>query len=179
MVNLTDYIKESLLDDFEDIGERQHNELEHPWGYFWKNVDKSGNWVNELKTLEQIISIGAEKSNTSIKNIEKGRVFVTFYKTGSGSFGPMIYIRYSAKDWKPMLKYFKSQVGRTPITYKNPTIVIRPNFKMNNRPHMSFGQGGPADTVEGYLLSKEQSKKAIDMIEKFADSEWATYWKKL
>ena len=177
MVNLKDYINESLLDDFEDIEKHQHNELEHPWGYFWKNVDKSGNWVNELKTLEQVISIGAETSDTSIKNIEKGRVFVTFYKTGSSL--PMIYIRYSAKDWTSMLKYFKSQTGRTPIHYKKPTIVIRPNFKMNNRPHMSFGEGGPAGTVEGYLLSKEQSKKAIDMIEKFADSEWATYWKSL
>ena len=61
MVNLKDYINESLLDDFEDIEKRQHNELEHPWGYFWKNVDKSGNWENELKILEQIISIGAKK----------------------------------------------------------------------------------------------------------------------
>lgn len=177
MVNLIDYIKESLLDDFEDIGKRQHNELEHPWGCFWKNVDKSGDWENELRILEQTISIDAEKSDTSIKNIEKDRVFVTFYKTGSSL--SRIYIKYNEKNWTPMWKYFKSQPGRTPTSYKKPAIVIRQNIKMNNRPHMSFGEGGPAGTVEGYLLSKEQSKKAIDMIDKFANSEWAAYWKKL
>lgn len=177
MVNLTDYIKESLLDDFEDIEKRQHNEIEHPWGNFWKNVNKSGDWENEIRILEQIISIDAEKSDTSIKNIEKGRVFVTFYKTGSSL--SRIYIKYSGKNWSPMLKYFKSQTGRTPPSYKKPTIVIRPNIKMNNRPHMCFGEGGPAGAVEGYLLSKEQSKKAIDMIDKFANSEWAAYWKNL
>lgn len=177
MVNLKDYINESLLDDFEDMEKRQHNELEHPWGYFWKNVAKSGNWENEIRTLEQIISIGAEKSDTTIKNIEKGRVFVTFYKTGSSL--SRIYIKYNEKNWSPIWKYFKSQPGRTPPGYKKPTIVIRPNIRMNNRPHMCFGEGGPAGAVEGYLLSKEQSKKAIDMIDKFADSEWVTYWKSL
>lgn len=178
MINLTDYIKESLLDDFEDIEKRQHNELvEHPWGYFWKNVGKSGNWEYELKILEQTISTDAEKSDTSIKNIEKGRVFVTFYKTGSSL--TRIYIKYSEKNWSPMWKYFKSQTGRTPPSYKKPTIVIRPNIKMNNIPHICFGEGGPAGTVEGYLLSKEQSKKAIDIIDKFVNSEWVTYWKNL
>jgi hypothetical protein len=31
----------------------------------------------------------------------------------------------------------------------------------------------------GYVLSKEQSAKAIDMLKKFANEEWATYWKSL
>ena len=62
MTNLSDYINESLLDDFDDIAKDQHNELEHPWGNFWKNVYKTKRWNNEIKTLEQTISIDAKKS---------------------------------------------------------------------------------------------------------------------
>ena len=185
MTNLIDYINESLLDDFDEIAKDQHNELEHPWGSFWKNVHKTKRWNNEIKTLEQTISIDAKKITTVPKLVDKGVVYVGFWKPIWGANDTIyIVIRYNKDDFKVMDKYFKSKPGRKPIGANRPVISITPLSEYNKIPHISTGLSAqlPSDyrtDMNGYLLSIEQSQKAIDMIDKFANHEWDYYWKKL
>ena len=177
MVNLKDYINESLLDDFEDIEKRQHNELEHPWGYFWKNATINKlNWEDCIKILEQTISIGAKQTN-EIPNVTKGRVYVAFWKPLSSMAYKHIYIRYNKSDYDYFVKNYLFK-GKKAIGLTKPVMSIIPTWPKLD-PHMTFGVNAripAAKSIEtGYLLSKEQSKLAIDMINKFADWEWTTY----
>ena len=182
MIDLKEYIKESLLDDFDTLNKKVTDIIKHPFGYFWNNVANSGNWEDNVKELEANLAWNAKQGNSEMKDLSKGQVLVVFFKTPT-HWSPKsdltkIYIRYSDHDWKVMKKYFKSQVGRTPAGYNSPELNITPNLKMNNKPHMSFNAIKPYKQ-DGYLLSKEDSQDAIDMINKFAHSEWARYWKGL
>ena len=177
MINLKEYIGESLLDDFDTINDKVSNITKHPFGYFWSTVVKSGNWEGSVKDLEKNLAWSAEPGDSSMKDLPKGQVLVVFYKSGASDL-TKIYIRYSKQDWTVMKKYFASQTGRTGAWANVPQLHIVPFLKKHDRPHISFGSIRPYKK-EGYLLSKEYSADAIDMINKFAHSEWATYWTNL
>jgi hypothetical protein len=181
MVNLKDYINESILDDFEDLSNTQHKELEHPWGIFWKNIAlKHKNWNSEIKRLEQIISIGAKKLNSMQPNVDKGIVYVAFW-TPTLSSKQNIYIKCNKSDYDELIikGFFNGYKGRKPIGISKPNIAISQTF--HGFPRISFGNsamipGIPSLINSSYLLSKEQSKHVFEMIDKMSNNdEWLIY----
>lgn len=177
MINLKDYINESILDDFEELSDKQHKETEHPWGMFWKNTTINKlNWGDCIKTLEHTISIGAKQTN-DIPTVTKGRVYVAFWKPLSSMARKYIYIRYNKSDYDYFVKNYLFK-GKKSIGLTKPVMSIIPTWPKIT-PHMSFGVSAQIPTSKsietGYLLSKEQSQLAIDMINKFTDGEWASY----
>lgn len=166
---------ESLLDDFDTLASNQDKTFEHPWGTFWKVVHNGGNWEGAVNQLENVITVDAQKVN-HIPTLKKGQVYVTFYESNNFVNNKLtrIHICFSKSDYKIIKDEFLS-IGKG-VNY----IKIVPMTKFGNKPHISF----MGDTIHdknwpGYLLSKEQSAKAIDMLKKFAKEEWATYWKSL
>ena len=174
MVDLKQYIEESLLDDFDTLASNQDKTFEHPWGTFWKVVHNGGNWEGAIEQLENIITIDAQKVNR-IPKLKKGQVYVTFYESNNFVDNKLtrIHLRFNDSEYEIIMDDFLLRKG---INFIN----IVPMTKFGNKPHISF----IGDTIQdknwpGYLLSKEQSAKAIDMLKKFAKEEWATYWKSL
>lgn len=166
---------ESLLDDFDTLASNQDETFEHPWGAFWKDTHNGSDWESSIERLENIITVDAQKV-THIPTLKKGQVYVTFYESENFVNNKLtrIHIHFSNSDYKIIKNEFLS-LGKG-VNY----IKIVPMTKFGNKPHISF----MGDTIHdknwpGYVLSKEQSAKAIDMLKKFANEEWATYWKKL
>lgn len=175
MKDLKQYIEESLLDDFDTLASNQDKTFEHPWGIFWKDTSNGGDWEGAVEQLENIITHDAQKVN-HIPTLKKGQVYVTFYesKNFANNKFTRIHICFSRSDYKIIRDEFSS------ISKDVDYIKIIPLIKFGNRPHISF----MGDTIydknwSGYILSKEQAAKAIDMINKIAASDWATYWKNL
>jgi hypothetical protein len=177
MMDLKEYIEESLLDDFDTLNKKVTDVIKHPFGNFWNNVVNSGNWEDNVKELEANLAWNAKPGNSGMKDLSKGQVLVVFFKLSTSDL-TKIYIRYSNSDWAVVKKYFKSQVGRTPTGYNSPELNITSLVRKNNRPHMSLNAIKPYKQ-DGYLLSKEDSQDAIDMLNKFVHNEWASYWKGL
>lgn len=166
---------ESLLDDFDTLASNQDKTFEHPWGTFWKDTHNGSDWEGAIERLENIITIDAQKVN-HIPTLKKGQVYVTFYESNNFVNNKLtrIHICFSSSDYKIIKDEFLS-IGKG-TNY----IKIVPMTKFGNKPHFSF----MGDTIHdknwpGYLLSKEQSAKVIDMIKKFAKAEWSTYWESL
>lgn len=166
---------ESLLDDFDTLASNQDKAFEHPWATFWKDTHNGSNWEGAVKQLENIITIDAQKVN-HIPTLKKGQVYVTFYESENIACNKLtrIHIGFSKSDYKCIWDEFL-MVSKN-INY----IKIIPMPKNGNKPHFSF----IGDTISdknwpGYVLSKKQSAEAIDMLKKFAKTEWATYWKNL
>lgn len=181
MIDLKQYIEESLLDDFDTLASNQDKMLEHPWGIFWRDTENGGNWEGAVKQLENIITLGAKKANSG-QNLKKGEVFVAFYISNTSVYDKLtrIHVKYNRKDFEVL---WKKAEKRGAIIDKHRKSVTSINImrlaKLNNRPHISLMEDPTTDNCEGYILSKEQAAKAIDMINKVADEEWATYWKSL
>ena len=168
---------ESLLDDFDTLASNQDKTFEHPWGAFWKDTNNGGDWEGAVNRLENIITADAQKVN-QIPTLKKGQVYVTFYESNNFVTDKFtrIHICFSRSDYKIIKDEFLPIGQGKDANF----IKIVPMTKFGNKPHFSF----MGDTIHdknwpGYLLSKEQSAKVIDMIKKFAKAEWATYWKSL
>ena len=175
MKDLKQHIEESLLDDFDTLASNQDKTFEHPWGTFWKDTFNGSDWEGSVQHLENLITLDAQKVN-SIPTLKKGQVYVTFYESNNFVHNKLtrVHICFSKSDYKCIWDEFL-MVSKN-INY----IKIVPMTKFGNKPHISFME----DTIynknwPGYLLSKKQSAKAIDMLKKFANEEWATYWKSL
>lgn len=168
---------ESLLDDFDTLASNQDKMLEYPWGIFWRDTENGGNWEGAVKQLENIITLGAKKAKSG-QNLKKGEVFVAFYVPNRQIHGrsTRIHIEYNRKDFEVLWKKGAIIGARSKFV---DSINIVPLVKLNNKPHISFVEDPTTDNCEGYILCKEQAAKAIDLINKFATEEWATYWKNL
>lgn len=174
MIDLKQYIEESLLDDFDTLASNQDKTFEHPWGTFWKTVHNGGSWEGAIEQLENIVTIDAQKVN-HIPKLKKGQVYVTFYESMNFVTNKMtrIHLRFNDSEFKIIMDDFLFRKG---TNFMN----IVPMTKFGNKPHISF----MGDTIHdknwpGYVLSKEQSAKALDMLKKFAKEEWAKYWRSL
>ena len=167
---------ESLLDDFDTLASNQDKTLEHPWGTFWKDTHNGSDWEGAVNQLENIITQDAQKVN-HIPTLKRGQVYVTFYESNNFVNNKLtrIHICFNRSDYNKVVRSQFLSINKD-VDY----IKITPLVKMGNRPHISF----MGDTIydknwPGYVLSKEQSAKAIDMLKKIANEEWATYWRSL
>lgn len=168
---------ESLLDDFEVLSNNQNKALEHPWGTFWKDTNDGCNWETAVKQLKMNITNGASKVN-ELPSLKKGEVFVTFYvsKYSLSDKSTRIHVGYNRKDFEVLWKKGAIKAAQPKLIN---SIQISQSYK--NNPHISFGDDSSiyTDDLIGYILSKEQAKKAIDMINKVATGDWEAYWESL
>ena len=172
MIDLKEYIEESLLDDFDTLNNKAGEAIENynPWVEFWTKVRDWKSFDEGCKDLMSVLSTEAE-STTAGEKVPKGRVLVSLH-TDSTHKQTAILIEYNKQDWKSgkMFRGSKPWIfleGARPTPMSN---IIRPRFgtektcgriKLNQK--------------EGYLLNERYSKQAIDMLHKAANGDWLKY----
>ena len=180
MIDLKQYIEESLLDDFDTIASNQDKAFDKPFVSLYKNCERLG-WTNVVEDFEAVIASRGKKV-TSIPKLSKNDVYVAFYEEDWQPNYPVLYIKYSA----PVFQAFKTahkqqQMSRRMPAWKGSAITMRCSIR-NNAPYISAAETimDKVDTNKfkyGYLLSKEHAEDAIKMLELMGQSKWnEKYW---
>ena len=86
MIDLKEYIKESLLDDFETLNKNVDDVLKKPFKQFLINIEAgtdmdTENWDNQIMALQQRIESLSTKYKNIPKSIKKGEAYITFFKS--------------------------------------------------------------------------------------------------
>ena len=177
---------ESLLDDFDTLANKQEKTLKDPFAYLFYNSVTSKNWGRALREFEEVIKLDSKEDHKNIKDyygllqknpIKKGQVQVWM---AGGSISQLkndrVVLLFSDADLKPM----RDEGCISEDTY-NITIYSSLGTLINGRPDISVSAGLPSiDRVSTrYILSKEFSKSAINMVKLIAKQEWRNYWEKL
>lgn len=173
---------ESLLDNFDTLADNQDQTFKDPFAYLFYNDVNSNDWDGSLKEFEEVIKLGSKEDHKNIKDyyglrqknpIKKGQVQVWMAKAPFSWHKDRIILLFSDADLKPMRDAGCMSEG----TY---TMTIYSSLKIG-RPMISVSSGLPSiDCVKKrYILSKELSKSAINMVKLIAKGEWKNYWEKL
>lgn len=80
MIDLKNYIEESLLDDFDTLNKNIDDVAKKPFKHFLKSV-MGGDWDGSIQTLMQIVGAQSTKFDKKPNRVKKGDVYVTFYKS--------------------------------------------------------------------------------------------------
>lgn len=174
---------ESLLDDFNALSDNQDKTFKDPFAYlFYNSVTSSNNWDGALKEFEEVIKLDSKEDHKNIKDyyglhqkspMKKGQVQVWMVNAPFSWHKDRIILLFSNADLKPMRDAGCMSEG----TY---TMTLYSSLKLE-RPMISVSSGLPSiDGVKKrYILSKELSKSAINMVKLIAKGEWRNYWEKL
>lgn len=174
---------ESLLDDFDTLASNQDKYFKDPFAYlFYNSVTSSNNWDGTLKEFEEVIKLDSKEDHKNIRDyyglhqknpMKKGQVQVWMVKAPFSWHKDRIILLFSDADLKPM----RDEGCMSEGTY---TITLYSSLK-HERPMISVTSGLPSiDGVKKrYILSKELSKSAINMVKLIAKGEWRNYWEKL
>ena len=176
MIDLKEYIKESLLDDFDTLNKKVTDVIEHPFAELYKSVKNSSNWEAGVENFKAMVTAEAQETiNHPLfpPQLSKDEVFVAFY---SEEWSPKerIYIQFN----KTTFQRFKKSQGRS-AAYKYPAIQIQP-VKFNGKTSASVF---PANNInvgtfgEGYILSKRHAVDALRMLDLMSVYSWnEKYW---
>lgn len=173
---------ESLLDDFDTLSGNQDKHFKEPFAYLFHNSVASNNWDGALKEFEEVIKLDSKEDHKNIRDyyglhqkspMKKGQVQVWMVKALFSWHKDRIILLFSDADLKPM----RDAGDMKDYTY---TMTIYSSFE-HKRPMISVTSGLPSmDCVKKrYILSKELSKSAINMVKLIAKQEWKNYWEKL
>ena len=173
---------ESLLDDFDTLASNQDKRLKDPFLYLFYNSTASNNWSEALKEFEEVIKLNSKEDHKNIysyyglqqKNpLKKGQVHVWMAKAPGIFQKDRIILLFSDADLKPLRDNGSMSEGKY-------NIMIYASLK-SGRPLISVSYGLPYKDSVGkrYILSKELSKSAINMVNLIAKGEWENYWEKL
>jgi hypothetical protein len=173
---------ESLLDDFDTLSDNQDKTFKDPFAYLFYNSTNSNNWDGTLKEFEEVIKLGSKEDHKNIRDyyglqqknpLKKGQVQVWISNSLIRGYSDRIMVFFSDTDLKPMRDEGCIGDGKYIIT-------LYFSFKIG-RPMISVSTGLPSiDCVKKrYILSKELSKSAINMVKLIAKGEWRNYWEKL
>lgn len=174
---------ESLLDDFDTLSDNQDKTFKDPFAYLFYNSVNSNNWDAALKEFEEVIKLDSKEDHKNIRDyyglhqknpLKKGQVQVWI---ASGAIGQLnndrVILLFSDVDLKPMRDEGCISEGKYNLT-------IYASLKIG-RPIVSVSTGLPSfnSVKKRYILSKELSKSAINMVKLIAKQEWRNYWEKL
>lgn len=173
---------ESLLDDFDTLSDNQDKAFKDPFAYLFYNGVNSNNWDGALKEFEEVIKLGSKEDHKNIRDyyglrqkspMKKGQVQVWILSSLISGHSDRIMVLFSDADLKPM-----RDAGC--ISDSKYNMIIYASLKIG-RPMISVSSGLPSiDCVKKrYILSKELSKSAINMVKLIAKQEWRNYWEKL
>ena len=174
---------ESLLDDFDTLSDNQDKTFKDPFAYLFYNSVNSNNWDAALKEFEKVIKLDSKEDHKNIRDyyglhqknpLKKGQVQVWIASSAMGQLNnDRVILLFSDVDLKPMRDEGCISEGKYNLT-------IYASLKIG-RPMISISSGLPSiDSVKTrYILSKELSKSAINMVKLIAKQEWRNYWEKL
>ena len=175
---------ESLLDDFDTLSDNQDKTYKDPFAYLFYNSVNSNNWDGALEEFEEVIKLDSKEDHKNIKDyyglhqksrgpMKKGQVQAWMVKAPVSWAKDRIILLFSYADLKPM----RDAGDMKDYTY---TMTLYSSFK-HERPMISVTSGLPSidDVKKRYILSKELSKSAINMVKLIAKGEWRNYWEKL
>lgn len=173
---------ESLLDDFDALSDNQDKMFKDPFAYLFYNNENSNNWDGALKEFEEVIKLGSKEDHKNIRDyyglhqknpLKKGQVQVWVSKSLISGQSDRIMIFFSNADLKPMRDEGCISDGKYNLTIYNSSKL--------GHPMISVTTGLPSiDCVKKrYILSKELSKSAINMVKLIAKQEWKNYWMNL
>lgn len=174
---------ESLLDDFDTLSDNQDKTFKDPFAYLFHNsAISSNNWDGALKEFEEVIKLDSKEDHKNIRDyyglhqknpMKKGQVQVWMVKALFSWHKDRIILLFSDADLKPM----RDAGDMKDYTY---TMTIYSSLE-HKRPMISVTSSLPSmDCVKKrYILSKELSKSAINMVKLLAKGEWRNYWEKL
>jgi hypothetical protein len=183
MKELKQYIEESLLDDFDTLSDNQDKMFKDPFAYLFYNSAISNDWEGSLKKFEEVIKLNSKEDHGNLScyydvyqksPIKKGQVQVWMAKVPSFYHKDKIILLFSDADLKPL----KDNGSMGEHSY---TISLRADDKKNGQPLIEIASGFPyiGSVRKRYILSKELSESAINMVKLIAKGEWENYWKKL
>ena len=168
MIDLKQYIEESLLDDFDTLVSNQDKIFKQPFVTLYRDAKRVG-WETPVDLFDQTISTYGKKVS-SIPKLSKGEVYVGFYFDPWSPNLKKIYVKFNNSDFQ----VFKKSQGRSSKRYKDPSLTITP-FKHNGRYEPSIM---PAQNVDlnkikcGYLLGEEHATDALRMLALLSEYKW-------
>lgn len=168
MMDLKQYIEESLLDDFDTLASNQDKIFDRPFVTLYRDAKRLG-WETPVDLFDQTISTYGKKVS-SIPTLSKGEVYVGFYVEPWSPDLKKIYVKFNNSDFQR----FKKSQGRSPKRYKDPSLTIAP-FKYNGRyePSITSAQNVDLNNIkDGYLLSEEHAADALRMLALISDYKW-------
>lgn len=181
MIDLKQYIEESLLDDFDTLASNQDKAFDKPFVYLYKNFENLG-WTNVVENFENIIALRGKKV-TSIPRLSKDDVYVAIYEEDWQPDLPILYVKYSTAAFKSFKEaHQKQRVGyrmrgmHSMPAWKGSAITINCPVR-NKAPYIAAAETimNKVDTSRfkyGYLLSKEHAEDAIRMLDLMGQSKW-------
>lgn len=173
MIDLRQYIEESLLDDFDTLSNNQDYAMEHPFVTLYKEA-KNNNWDNAVNEFEDTISSDGEWVTSRPRGLAKDEVFVAFYTDSWAPNQKNVYVRFNNTQFQ----IFRKSQGRS-ARYKDPVLTIWP-FKYGNRkePSISSALNVDMSTIKGgYILSDKHAADALRMLQLMSEYKWnEKYW---
>lgn len=172
MIDLKQYIGESLLDDFDTLSNNQDYAMDHPFVSLYKNA-KNGNWDNAVNEFEYTISSEGEWVKSCPRGLAKNEVFVAFYTENWQPDVLRLYVRFNKTDFQP----FKKSQGRSSV-YKEPAITIFER-KLNGSPTINVTAAHVENNIikGGYILSDKHADDALRMLQLMSEYKWnEKYW---
>ena len=168
MIELKQYIEESLLDGYDTISNNQDYAMEHPFVSLYTNA-KKGNWDNAVNEFEDTISSEGEWVKSCPRGLAKNEVFVAFYTEDWRPDTLRLYVRFNKIDFQS----FKTSQGRSAI-YKEPAITI---FEKNGMVNVAAAHVEANVIKGGYLLSEKHTADALRMLQLMSEYKWnEKYW---
>ena len=169
MIDLKQYIEESLLDDFDTLSNNQDYAMEHPFVSLYKNAKNGNNWDNAVNEFENIISSEGEWVRSRPRGLAKNEVFVAFYTEDWRPDTLRLYVKFNKTDFQP----FKISQGRSGV-YKEPAITI---FEKNGMVNVAAAHVDTNVIKGGYLLSEKHADDALRMLQLMSEYKWnEKYW---
>ena len=168
MIELKQYIEESLLDDFDTISNNQDYAMDHPFVSLYKNA-KNDNWNIAVNGFEDTISSEGEWVRSRPRGLAKNEVFVAFYTENWQPDTLRLYVKFNKTDFQP----FKISQGHSAI-YKEPAITI---FERKGMVNVAAAHVEANVIKGGYLLSEKHADDALRMLQLMSEYKWnEKYW---
>lgn len=178
MLNLKDFIRESLLNDFDELDDKlTKNQIRYAWEYFYKSTTSGMDFDAAIEVLISSLAAGGAKKTKNISPIfpNKDQIILTVREE---PYEPCHTITFTLGDT------YKNQLSFTDNTlrYSNRTSDKIKMYKLRNAPSISTGSmhfGFAGSTIlHQYILSKSQSKQLWDVLSMIYDKSWDNYWPK-
>ena len=171
MIELKQYIEESLLDDFDTLASNQDKTFNQPFVTLFRMADKGRNWDAAIQLFEDTISSEGEWVKSLPRGLAKNEVFVAFYTEDWRPDVLRLYVRFNKTDFQS----FKKSQGRSVAggVYKEPAITIF-GRKWNGSPTINVTAVQVKNNIikGGYILSDKHAADALRMLQLMSEYKW-------
>lgn len=173
---------ESLLDDFDTLSDKQDKMFKDPFAYLFYNSAISNDWEGSLKKFEEVIKLDSKEDHENLSGyyddqkrptrLKNGQVQVWMAKVPSFYHKDKVILLFNNADLKPL----KDNGYMNERSYSISLCADK-----NGHPLIQIAAGLPyiGCVKKRYILSKELSESAINMVKLIAEQKWENYWKKL